>query len=250
MLDYLIVIPARLNSSRLPGKPLQDIDGQTMIERVVACARRSKASRIVVATDHAEIMRVLADKVETVMTNPEAKSGTDRIAEAIETLKIDDEKVIVNLQGDEPLMPSICLDQVAENLIQSQADMATLCSEFGLDEASNETASVKVVTSKSGRALYFSRALIPFDRDSKGFEAGDVMRHIGLYAYKASFIRQFVRWPVARIEELEQLEQLRAMHHDAMIHVDRARAPVLPGVDTQADLDRVRQHFQGDASNA
>jgi 3-deoxy-manno-octulosonate cytidylyltransferase (CMP-KDO synthetase) len=92
--------------------------------------------------------------------------------------------------------------------------------------------------------------LIPFDRDSKGFEAGDVMRHIGLYAYKASFIRQFVRWPVARIEELEQLEQLRAMHHDAMIHVDEARAPVLPGVDTQADLDRVRQHFQGDASNA
>ncbi len=241
----MIVIPARYASTRLPGKPLRDIAGLTMIERVVTQGLQSSATQVVVATDHPEIAKVLEGKVEVIMTHAEATSGTDRVAEAVSALKLEDETVVVNLQGDEPLMPPACLDQVANNLVSSGADMATLACSFSPTENPEAPDSVKVVFSSSGRALYFSRSMIPFNRDSLPGAPLDVMRHIGLYAYRAGFIKRFVGWPVARIEALEQLEQLRALDHDAHIHVDPANETILPGVDTQEDLDRVCRHFAG-----
>lgn len=246
---YTVVIPARYGSSRLPGKPLLDIGGKPMIQRVWEQASRSSAARVVIATDDQRI----AEAAETFgakvcMTSSEHPSGTDRLQEVATSLALEPRHIVVNVQGDEPLVPPAVIEQVAEGLAaNTAAGMATLCEPLStLDEVTNPNI-VKVVMDSDGRALYFSRAPIPWPRDAFAAEPrslpveGNWYRHIGIYAYRASFLHEFVSWPPAPQEQLEQLEQLRAMHNGVVIQVDIACAEVPGGVDTAADLEAVRQ---------
>ena len=241
---FVIIIPARWQSTRLPGKPLCDIQGETMIQRVVVQANLSAASRVIVATDHQDIKAALAhSQCEVVMTPADLPSGTDRLAAAAASLNLSDETIVVNLQGDEPLMPPECLDQVAQGIAQAQTEMATLGCGFDRDEQILDPNCVKVVKSLTNRALYFSRAAIPFNRDDDPTEQDDFLRHIGLYAYRVDFLHRFVRWPPTRLEQLEKLEQLRALAYGAEIYIEQAIRAVPPGVDTPEDLEQVRQIF-------
>jgi 3-deoxy-manno-octulosonate cytidylyltransferase (CMP-KDO synthetase) len=242
---FVIIIPARWQSTRLPGKPLCDIEGQTMIQRVVAQAMLSAASRVIVATDHQDIKQALKRSAcEVVMTQADLPSGTDRLAAAAASLKLSDDTIVVNLQGDEPLMPRECLDQVAEGIAHAQTEMATLACRFDHLEQLSDPNCVKVVTSLANRALYFSRAAIPFNRDQDPTKTDDYLRHIGLYAYRVGFLRQFVQWPPTRLEQLEKLEQLRALAYGAEILVEQSVRAVPAGVDTQEDLEQVRQYYR------
>ncbi len=245
--SFVVIIPARWHSQRLPGKPLADICGEPMIQRVVEQAQKSKASSTIVATDHEAVFEVLQrSNCEIVMTSPSLQSGTDRLAAAAVSLSLDPETIVVNLQGDEPLMPPECIDQVAEGLAASGADMATLACRFESSETLSDPNSVKVVITKSGRALYFSRATIPFDRDGlTPSNNSTYLRHIGLYAYRVKFLKEFVTWPTGELENIEKLEQLRALQRGRSIHVLEAASKVPPGVDTVDDLKRARLNFQG-----
>jgi 3-deoxy-manno-octulosonate cytidylyltransferase (CMP-KDO synthetase) len=245
-----IVIPARFGSSRFPGKPLALIDGQPMIQRVYTCAAASHASEVVIATDDERIAEAADGFGASVcMTASTHTSGTDRIAEVIEILGWDDDEIIVNLQGDEPLMPVELLNQVAEDLEHhTDAAIATLAVHLDDPDQVFDPNVVKVVTDKKGYALYFSRAAIPWIRDELSWGnpvAPDVAqgfrRHIGLYAYRAGFIREYVTWPPAPIETDESLEQLRVLWNGRRIHVSMASVLPPPGVDTPEDLQKVEQ---------
>jgi len=244
-----IIIPARFASTRLPGKPLLDIAGKPMIERVHDCARASGAARVVIATDDeriAEAVRKFGGEI--CMTRADHVSGTDRLAEAIEKLDIPDEEIVVNLQGDEPLMPPQLIRAVAE-LLAAHPDtvMATAAHVITGREDFLNTNVVKVVTDQSGHALYFSRAPIPWPRDA--MQSGNsasvkAFRHIGLYAYRAGFVSRYAAWPVSSLEAVESLEQLRVLWHGEKIAVVEADEAPASGVDTPEDLERVRKHFQ------
>lgn len=245
---FTVVIPARLASTRLPNKPLLDIAGQTMIERVWRQATLSDACRVIVATDD----RRIADTVagfggEAVMTSPEHESGTDRLQEVAASLSLAATDIVVNVQGDEPLIPPEVINQVAANLARSGAGVATLSEPIIDVDAFFDPNVVKVVTDHRGCALYFSRAPIPWPRDHlqqgrdslpQGFEP---RRHIGIYAYRVGELDRFVRWPAAPLESLERLEQLRFLWNGVAIHVESVCAPVPGGVDTAADLEQVRR---------
>ena len=244
-MSFVVIIPARYASTRLPGKPLQDINGKPMIVHVLERARESGASRIIVATDHDEVARAVeAAGGEVCMTRPDHQSGTERLAEVIEKCGFSDDTAIVNVQGDEPMIPPVIIRQVAENLTNSQAGMATLAVPIhSAEEAFNPNA-VKVVMDAQGYALYFSRATIPWDRDrfAQSREAiGDtLLRHIGIYGYRAGFIRRYVSWPASPLEQIEMLEQLRVLWNGEKIHVAVAQQVPGTGVDTPEDLARVR----------
>ncbi len=253
-MSYTIVIPARYGSTRLPGKPLLDIVGKPMLQRVWEQARRSEAEDVVVATDDPRIVEVAtAFGAEACLTRSNHPSGTDRLQEVAAQYGWADERIIVNVQGDEPLIPPAVIDQVAGNLAQQpEAGMATLCEAItGVDELLDPNA-VKVVFDHCGMALYFSRACIPWPRDA--FKArpgvmpgeGNWYRHIGIYAYRTAFLHRYVTWQPAPLEQLEQLEQLRALYHGTGIHVARAVCTVPGGVDTQADLDAVRARLEAE----
>lgn len=239
---FIVVIPARYASSRLPGKPLLDIAGITMIERVYRQAIQSGAARVLVATDDARIAaEVTGFGGEVCMTASHHNSGTERLAEVVTTLNLDAETIVVNVQGDEPFIPPAIIGQVAQNLAaQQKARMATLAVPLTeLAEVTNPNV-VKVVTDQQGYALYFSRAAIPFDRD-KNFDAclaEHYRRHIGLYAYRAGFILDYVRWPSSTLEQIEALEQLRVLWQGEAIHVATALQVPAVGVDTPEDLAR------------
>ena len=216
-----------------------------MIQRVVTQAMLSGASRVIVATDHPKIKVALKNSsCDVVMTRADLPSGTDRLAAAAASLDLSDDTIVVNLQGDEPLMPPECLDQVAEGIALAQTEMATLACRFDHVEQLSDPNCVKVVRSLTNRALYFSRAAIPFNRDEECIEADDYLRHIGLYAYRVGVLHQFIQWPSTRLERLEKLEQLRALSYGAEILVEQAIKPVPPGVDTAEDLELVRQYFK------
>jgi len=247
-MSYTIVIPARYNSSRLPGKPLLEIGGISMVQRVWEQAKKSSASSVVVATDDERIVKAVrlfgADVCMTSKTHP---SGTDRLQQVASELGLDNEHIVVNVQGDEPLIPPAVIDQVAENLaMNTGATIATLCEPINSTEDLLNPNVVKVVTDKSGLALYFSRAAIPWPRDHSLSNAGELpekqlwSRHIGIYAYRVEFLHQYVSWDAAPIEEVEHLEQLRALFNGARIHVAQAVSAVPGGVDTQRDLESVR----------
>lgn len=250
---YTVVIPARYGSTRLPGKPLLDIAGKPMVQRVWEQARRSAAREVVIATDDERIMAVAEGfGAKVCMTSPDHPSGTDRLHEVAAYFGWGDEQIVVNVQGDEPMIPPAVIDQVARNLAtHTQAGIATLCE--GIVDIAEllDPNAVKVVCDRRGMALYFSRAAIPWPREH--FRAGrDAMptqgnwhRHIGIYAYRTAFLHQYVTWQPAPLEQLEQLEQLRALYNGVDIHVATAAEPVPPGVDTQADLDAVRARFTG-----
>ena len=244
-MQFIVVIPARYASSRLPGKPLRDIKGKTMIQRVWQQACKSSAARVVIATDDQRIEEAAtAFGAEVCMTRDDHVSGTDRLQEVAKNLGLADDQIIVNVQGDEPLIPPEVIDQVATNLAKSStAGVATLCEPLSsvVDFVNPNT--VKVVSDVTGNALYFSRAPIPFPRDkSLGSDNSlpeDARRHIGIYAYKVASINRFVDWDMAPLEQLESLEQLRFLHNNVAIHVADACAPVPGGVDTEDDLNNV-----------
>lgn len=253
MSEFIAVIPARFASTRLPGKPLLEIAGEPMIAHVWRRAGESGAARVVVATDDARIRTALEPLgAEVVMTRDDHPSGTDRLAEVAERLGLADEAVLVNVQGDEPLIPATLIDQVAARLFDDPgAAIATLAEPIGDIETLFNPNVVKVVRALSGRALYFSRAPIPWDREAWDRDAfatraerleSDVwLRHIGLYAYRASFLAEYGDWAPSPLEQLEQLEQLRALHHGHAIQVALASQAHPAGVDTAEDLARVRE---------
>ncbi|WP_323084158.1 3-deoxy-manno-octulosonate cytidylyltransferase [Providencia alcalifaciens] len=246
---FTVIIPARYASTRLPGKPLADIHGKPMVVRVMEQAIKSGASRVIIATDHPDVAAaVIAAGGEACMTNPDHQSGTERLAEVIDTYGFSDDKIIVNVQGDEPLIPPEIIRQIAHNLQGSQANMGTLAVPIhSAEEAFNPNA-VKVVMDKDGYALYFSRATIPWDRDqfakSKETIGDTFLRHIGIYAYRAGFIRRYIAWDASPLEKIEMLEQLRVLWYGEKIHVTVAEKAPGAGVDTPEDLELVRQAFQ------
>lgn len=247
-MSFTVIIPARYASSRLPRKPLADIAGKPMIQHVWEKAQQAGANRVIIATDHEEIEQVAkAFGAEVCMTSTEHNSGTERLAEVIQKMAITDDEIIVNVQGDEPLIPPVIIQQVAQNLAENQVNMATLAVKLETKEELFNLNCVKVVTDQKGMALYFSRAAIPFARDhfadcNDAFVASQpYLRHIGIYAYRAKFVNQYIRWQPTVLEKLESLEQLRALWYGEKIHVELAKEAPQVGVDTLEDLERVRQ---------
>lgn len=253
-MSFVVVIPARYASTRLPGKPLADIHGKPMVQHVVEKALQSGADRVIVATDDERVQQALAPFAaaagfEVCMTSPDHQSGTERLAEVCRHYGFAADTIIVNVQGDEPLIPPVIIRQVADNLAAASAPMATLSVPIrDAEEAFNPNA-VKVVTDREGYALYFSRASIPWDRDrfvQSREQIGDhYQRHIGIYAYRAGFIQRYVDWAPSVLEQVEALEQLRVLWYGEKIHVAQALQAPPVGVDTQADLDKVRALLAG-----
>lgn len=243
--EFHILIPARMESTRLPDKPLADLGGQPLVVRVLERAAAAGASSVHVATDSAAIGEaVRAAGGAVVMTRSDHASGTDRLAEAVAQLDLDPAAVIVNLQGDEPLMPPSGLLRVVE-LLRADADarMATLWQPLTCEREWCDPNVVKLVTDEQGRALYFSRAPIPHPRE-RGFEPGSACRHVGLYAYRADALRAWPELAPSRLEGLESLEQLRALSAGWRIACAQAPEPIPAGIDTPEDLARVRtRHF-------
>ncbi len=246
-MGFCVLIPARLASTRLPDKPLADIGGQPMVVRVAQRASASSAQRVVVAADSAAIVQACQDHgVEAILTRPDHPSGSDRLAEACELLGLAGQDVVVNVQGDEPLIEPALIDSVAA-LLQAhpEASMSTAAHPIeSLDDFTNPNV-VKVVLDARGFALYFSRAPLPWWRD--GFATGmkalpqpRPLRHVGIYGYRADFLRLFPRLPQAPIEVAEALEQLRALWHGHRIAVQVTATAPGAGVDTPQDLERVR----------
>lgn len=243
---FTVLIPARYGASRLPGKPLADLNGTPLILHVAARARESGAATVIVATDDARIRDAcVAAGLRAEMTAAGHPSGTDRIAELAARLGLDGSDIVVNLQGDEPLMPAAAIRQVAALLAADEtADIATLCTPVhALDEFLNPNV-VKVVTDRTGRALYFSRAPLPWNRD--GAPSGlmsqqrwqGALRHVGLYAYRAAALLRLAAAPPCELEQLEKLEQLRALWLGLSVRVDMIREVPGPSVDTPEDLLR------------
>ena len=247
--SFCIIIPARFGSSRLPGKPLLPIAGKPMIQHVFERAKASGASEIIVATDDQRIAKIVdAFGGQYVMTAKTHTSGTDRLAEVIETRQWDDEQIIVNLQGDEPLMDPALLHQVATALNDNpEAGMATIATPISSQEEVFNPNIVKVVIAKNGYALYFSRAAIPWVRDTYGQETPKVIpgiptyRHLGLYAYRVKTLKQITTMPTCDLENAESLEQLRPLWHGVNIYVSISDTTPAHGVDTAEDLNRVEQ---------
>lgn len=248
MADFKVVIPARYASQRLPGKPLLDIGGKPMLEHVYERASESGAQDVVIATDDERIREAALAFCDSVcMTSADHRSGTDRIAEVVEQLAWSDDVLVVNLQGDEPLMPPGLLAQVAGSLeSHPMADMATLAVPLNQAAQLFDTNCVKVVSDKNGYALYFSRAAIPWKRDA--YAPGEpvqqdwlegVFRHLGIYAYRAGFLAGYAKLAVSPIERMESLEQLRVLWNGGRIAVDIAGQIPPAGIDTPEDLARV-----------
>ncbi|WP_151715225.1 3-deoxy-manno-octulosonate cytidylyltransferase [Acinetobacter sp. TUM15071] len=241
-----IVIPARFASSRLPAKPLLLIHGRPMILRVVDQAKKVAGfDDLCVATDDERIAEVCrAEGVDVVLTNPNHPSGTDRLSEVARIKGWSADDIIVNVQGDEPLLPAQLVQQVSQLLIDHpQCAMSTLCEPIHQLEEFQRDSIVKVVMSNRNEALYFSRATIPYDRDcAKQAEQqlhNQAFRHLGLYAYRVKLLQEYVTWEQGQLEKLESLEQLRVLENGHRIAIAVAEANLPPGVDTQADLDRL-----------
>ncbi len=247
-MTFTVLIPARYASTRLPGKPLLDIAGKPLVVRVAERAQRSGADRIVVATDD-ERIRAAAKRhgFEAILTRADHATGTDRLAEAALALKLDDKVIVVNVQGDEPLLEPSLIREVADELrAHADTSIATACHPIDDPEEAFNPNVVKVVLDHAGYALYFSRATIPWARDAFAAKCDKLpqglplYRHYGLYAYRVGFLRHYPSLASAQIERFEALEQLRALWHGHRIVVRITTGTPAPGVDTQEDLDRVR----------
>ncbi|UTW46979.1 3-deoxy-manno-octulosonate cytidylyltransferase [Bacterioplanoides sp. SCSIO 12839] len=249
MSDYKIVIPARYASSRLPGKPLIELAGKTMIQHVYERAVETGIQDIVIATDNERIQREAESfGAEVVMTSPDHENGTERIAEVAKIKGWGDDVVIVNLQGDEPLIPQELIEKTAASLINyPDAGMSSVCTPLSGNHDAFDPNVVKVVLDKDQFAMYFSRASIPWDRD--GYKNGTdemtakmpVYRHIGMYGYRVSFLRQYQNMEVCALETTEALEQLRALWYGVKIHMSIIDEPPGHGIDTPEDVERVEQ---------
>ena len=251
-MTFTVLIPARMASSRLPDKPLADLAGLPMVVRVAHRANESSASRVVVATDDARVLAACQSHgVEAIMTRSDHLSGSDRLAEACEILQLEDQEIVVNVQGDEPLIAPESIDAVAKLLAtRDDCSMSTLAHAIDAVEEFSSPHVVKVVLDARDTALYFSRAPIAWWRD--GFSDGihhlpspAPLRHVGLYAYRVAFLRVFPQLTPAPLEMLESLEQLRALWHGHRIAVHVSEHAPGPGIDTPDDLARVRRFFEG-----
>ena len=240
-MKFTVIVPARYVSSRFPGKPLADIRGKPMVVRVCEQARKSGAAAVYVATDDRRIAdAVRAAGFSAVMTRRDHASGTDRVAETSRKLKLKDNHIVVNVQGDEPLIEPRLVARVARALqSHREASMSTACHAIH-DRASLDNPNVvKVVLDARGYALYFSRSRIPFPRERRG----TWYRHAGIYGYRVGFLQRFSRLPVFPLERTEALEQLRALWHGFRIAVAVSAREIPPGVDTPGDLKAVRKMF-------
>jgi 3-deoxy-manno-octulosonate cytidylyltransferase (CMP-KDO synthetase) len=255
--EFGVIVPARYASARLPGKPLLDLGGKPMVVRVLENARRAGAAFALVATDDERIARAVRDAGgEAMLTSAEHRTGTDRLAEVAQRKKLDPELVVVNLQGDEPLLPAEFVQKVAGALLNDRdASLSTLATELRRRDQLFDPNVVKVVTDRRGRALYFSRAPIPWLRGefshAPGSQAADselprglFWRHVGLYAYRVSTLQQLSSAEPAPSENAESLEQLRALFLGLSIQVERVLELPEGGVDTEADAERVRRLYE------
>lgn len=244
-MDFSVIIPARYASSRLPAKLLKDIHGKPLIQLTYEKALSSGASKVIIATDDPRIEKIAqAFGAETCMTGDHHASGISRIAEVLTKLHINDNEIIVNVQGDEPMLDPKVIRQVALNLEKSSLQMSTLCEQVADKNQYLDPNCVKVVFNKFGKALYFSRAPIPAFREAQDFDITLCFKHIGIYAYKAGFVKQYLQIGSSRYEQVEKLEQLTVLSEGFDIHVEQACAPTGFGVDTQDDLDNVRKALE------
>ena len=249
-MGFHVLIPARLASTRLPDKPLADIGGVPMIVRVARRAAQSKAASVVVAADEERIVAACREHgVEALLTAREHDSGSDRLAEACTMLGLDGDDLVVNVQGDEPMLPPALVDAVAD-LLATRSDCVMSTAAHAIEDPAEFESShvVKVVVDAAGRALYFSRAPIPWPRDARaagsdGTVAAAPLRHVGLYAYRAGFLRRFPLLARSPLEDIERLEQLRVLWHGERIAVHVADGHAGIGVDTPEDLARARALF-------
>ncbi len=242
-MSFIVVIPARYASTRLPGKPLLEIAGKPMLQHVYERALASAAAAVYIATDDERVREAALRFTDNVcMTSTEHQSGTDRIQEVAAQLGLAEDAVVVNVQGDEPLIPPAAINQVAESLrLNPSAGIASLFETIHSEAEFNNPNVVKVVTDLEGYAHYFSRAAIPFTREiSERGQANFGKRHIGIYAYRVETLNRYVKWSQVPLEVAERLEQLRAMGHGVRIHMQEAVEKMPAGVDTQEDLDAVR----------
>jgi 3-deoxy-manno-octulosonate cytidylyltransferase (CMP-KDO synthetase) len=249
MTEFIVAIPARYGASRLPGKPLRLIAGVPMVVHVARRALAAGATQVVVATDDKRIADAVQDYPLTVcMTRADHASGTDRLAECAEQLGWHEQQIVVNLQGDEPFAPPEGIRAVAQTLADSDAEMATLAAP--IDDATTyfDHNAVKVLRASNGLALYFSRAPVPWQRDrfarDRTAPAPGALRHIGIYAYRAGFLRRFAALPTGTLEQLEALEQLRVLEAGYRIAVGLTPVAFAPGVDTEEDLQRAEARMQ------
>ena len=240
--EFLVVIPARLGSTRLPRKPLADIHGKPMVVRVAERAMQSAAQGVIVATDSLEIQAACDEhRIECLLTREDHLTGTDRIAEVAQQLKLPDHTLVVNVQGDEPLIPAELINQVAQALADHPACAISTVAVAIQDQAEIINPNVvNEVLNRSGEALYFSRASIPFVRDQSASIATEYLRHLGIYAYRANFLQIYNRLEPAPLEQAESLEQLRALWNGYRIQVHIALETPPAGVDTAEDLERIR----------
>jgi 3-deoxy-manno-octulosonate cytidylyltransferase (CMP-KDO synthetase) len=250
MRDFTVIIPARLGSQRLPGKVLLDVGGKTMVQRVYEQACKSGAAQVIVATDDQQVAATVngfgGQVCMTALAHP---SGTDRLQEVASIMGLAADSLIVNVQGDEPMIPPAVIDQVAACLANESVDMATLFEVIDDPTEVFDPNVVKVVTSAEGCALYFSRAPIPWSRENFStsgtiplkLPTGEVYkRHVGIYGYRVSLLHQFVTWPPAPLELVEKLEQLRVLWQGVQIHIEAACVAIPAGIDTAEDLRRIR----------
>lgn len=244
--DFLVVIPARLGSTRLPRKPLADIGGKPMVVRVAEQAKKSLAQSVIVATDSAEIQAACDEhRIECLLTSENHLTGTDRLAEVAQLLKLAGDALVVNVQGDEPLIPPELINQVAQTL-SNHAGCAISTVAVPIDDVAEieNPNVVKVVLNRAGEALYFSRAPIPFVRDARTEDKTEHLRHLGIYAYRAQFLKAYTRLDPAPPEQAEALEQLRALWNGYRIAVHIASQTPPAGVDTPEDLERIKRAFR------
>ena len=241
--EFLVVIPARLGSTRLPRKPLADIGGKPMVVRVAERAKQSHAQSVVVATDSAEIEAACnAHHIECLLTSPDHPTGTDRLAQVAQLLKLSANTLVVNVQGDEPLIPPELINQVAQTLAgNAHCAISTIAVPISDPLEIDNPHVVKVVLNRASEALYFSRAPIPFVRDPQSTQKIVHLRHLGIYAYRADFLQAYTKLKPAPPEQVEALEQLRALWNGYHIAVHIASASPPAGVDTPEDLERVRR---------
>lgn len=241
--EFLVVIPARLGSTRLPRKPLADIGGKPMVIRVAERAKQSLAKSVVVATDSAEIETACREhRIECLLTSPDHLTGTDRLAEVAQLLKLPANALLVNLQGDEPLIPPELINQVAQTLANNpQCAISTIAVPITEKSEIDNPNVVKVALNHAHEAMYFSRAPIPFVRDAQNAHKTEHLRHLGIYAYRADFLQAYTKLEPAPPEQAEALEQLRALWNGYRIAVHIASEAPPAGVDTPEDLERVRR---------
>ncbi len=246
MTDFIVIIPARLQSTRLPEKLLKTIGDKTVLEHTYLSAKKSQAKRVVIAADDEKIV-ALAESfgAEVILTRQDHESGTDRLAECVEKLRLSDDEIVVNLQGDEPFMPPEFVNHCARTLANSeQTPVATLAARWqNADDIANPNV-VKVVMNQSGHALYFSRAAIPFNRDQIDLEMAEhYFHHLGIYAYRANFLKLYRLLPKSHLEYIEKLEQLRILDAGEKIAVGVVANKPPKGIDTEEDLQAAQAFF-------